>query len=148
MGSTSVAEALTQLGYSVNHYCPITHQSNLGSELVNLNFESPYSLVSTGSNLGHYLRQLVTTSTSVPFPVLILTRDMVKWEESIHSWGRTRLDFSEDLKNYRYLLDNLPANFFRFNVEEGWSGLCPILNVDKPNLPFPRVNVGPPSWTI
>lgn len=148
MGSTSVSEALSQLGYSVNHYCPITHQTGLDFELDNLNLESPHSLVSTGSNLGELLCEFVRNGTRLSFPVLILTRDMIKWEESIHAWGRSRLDFSDDLKNYRYLLDNMPPNFFKFNVEEGWVGLCPLLNAVKPTSPFPRVNVGPPSWTI
>lgn len=148
MGSTSLAVALSILDYKVIHYCPLTHQKGIVAEISESNVESPYSLVSTGTPLCEILKEIVRSKTILPFPVLILTRDMIEWEQSIRTIGAEDWWVSEILRDYRYILDNMPANFFKYKVKDGWKSLCSILGKEIPNKEFPRLNQGPQNWSI
>lgn len=146
MGSTSVAEALRLLGYPTVHFCPLTNTKY--ADHLSLIPEGKTSIVSTGKELGQFLANCVRTGQKIEGKVLILTRDMVEWDYSIAAWGRIRRDFAPELANYREILDKMPANFFKFDVKQGWRGLCPILEESIPKVDFPKTNVGPPTWEI
>ena len=148
MGSTSVAVALSILDYKVVHYCPFTHQRGAVAEIFESNIESPYSLVSTGTPLCEILKEIVRSKTILPFPVLILTRDMLEWEQSVRGIGVEEGWIREVLRDYRYILNNMPANFFKYRVNDGWKSLCSILGKEIPNQEFPRLNQGPQNWSI
>jgi hypothetical protein len=50
---------------------------------------------------------------------------------------RTYEEWSEQV---RELTQRRKAAFLEFNVKEGWGLLCELLEVDVPDVPFPRLN--------
>lgn len=149
MGSTSVSEALQILGYPTIHSCPLTHQDTFMEQFCEMQPDSKYSLVSTSGAFGERLLELLQSNVILEFPILILRRDRVKWEASIENMGYKVSDFKKSIEIYNVLtLPPAKYNVFKYDVKDGWRGLCDILGKDIPLLEFPKVNQGPVNYNI
>lgn len=155
MGGTSVARALSILGYKVNQFCQLTSENSdekYLTEQFNLNFYSDYSLVSNSLEFGKWLLQFIESTERMGLPVILLTRNYSQWESSIEGFVNSDQEFAKKLPKLCEIYDKLLAkshfDLYKYDVNSGWGPLCGILSKEMPNLPFPKLNKSPENWSI
>lgn len=134
MGSTSVAEAMKILGYSVSHFCPITNKRL--DFFKDLDFKTVDCYVSS-----HFLGQPPNREGIW----ILLDRDFHDWEESMKNIGEDIKSWKMDISSYHGI--DCP-DVFVYNVLEGWPPLCKFLNKPIPSSLFPHVNKSPQNYQI
>ena len=155
MGGTSVAGALSILGYKVNQFCQLTSKNSderYLTEQFNLNFYSDYSLVSNSFEFGKWLVQFIESTERMGMPVILLTRNYSHWRESVAGFTTSNQEFAKKLPKleeiYSKLLAKSHFDLYKYDVASGWGPLCGILNKNVPDLPFPKLNKSPENWSI
>ena len=137
-GSTSVAQALTILGYNTLHFCPFTNSTP--EHYLGFNFDD-YDAVVDWTQAGQI--ELFFTFVKKVDQVIFLDRKK-GFEVSLANFGINSPDryikYLEHAKDYIYKYTEIPYVVLDIPGNPRWKELCQFLGKPIPDINFPHLN--------